>query len=157
VVEADPPSASCRAAVAKRHDSPRQAIFDGSGRAVVVTDSDPCGLVIDNVYFKRDDAAIRQPEIVDEVAGMLSCLDQVEHVRFRLDIVGHTSADERDRQALGLARAHAVERYMTACGVPLLGIQARAADAAGSPAAESESELERDRRVEFLIIRRETR
>ena len=148
--QAGAPSPSCRAAVAKRYTSGNQDYIDPSGRHVVVTESDPCGLVVQPVYFVRDTAVFQQP-IVDELAGMLSCFDQVEHLRLRIAIVGYAAADEHDREALATARARAVARYLGACGVPGLGFTTEIVTSAPAHGVD-----DRDRRVDFLITERRT-
>jgi outer membrane protein OmpA-like peptidoglycan-associated protein len=60
---------------------------------------------------------------------MLACIEQTEHLVFRLELIGHASGDERDPEELALARARALERYFTACGVPVLGLSAVSAGA----------------------------
>jgi outer membrane protein OmpA-like peptidoglycan-associated protein len=153
---ADPASPSCRAVVDKRYESANEEHVDSAGRKVIVTESDPCGLVIDMIYFDTGSVAFRV-DVADEVAGMLSCLAQVEHVRFRLEIVGHASSDEQDPEALGLARARAVERYLRACGVDA-ELVARS-EGERRPLDRRPSELARakNRRVEFLIAGRDKR
>ena len=149
-----PPTAQCRELVARTYDPPTKEYVDPTGRKVVVTTSDQCGLVIDMIYFQRESNAFR-PDVADEVAGMLSCLAQTEHLRVRLDVIGHASSDERDPEAIGLERARAVERYLRACGAPVLGLTARsAADREPIDRRSTEDARARNRRVEFHIVER---
>jgi outer membrane protein OmpA-like peptidoglycan-associated protein len=147
-----PPTEQCRALVARTYDPPTKEYVDATGRKVVVTTSDQCGLVIDMIYFQRESIAFR-PDIADEVAGMLSCLAQTEHTRMRLDVIGHASSDERDPEAIGLERARAVERYLRACGAPVLGLAARSAgDREPIDRRSTEEARAHNRRVEFQIV-----
>ena len=130
---------SCRAAVTKHYDSG----VERHGN-VIVTTSDVCGLVIQPIFFTRDATSFPVAQ-ADELAGMLACLDQTEHLRMRIQLTGHAGRDERDPLALAQARAEAVQRYFEACGVPALGWSA-VGDAPGSG--------ERDRRVDPLIVER---
>ena len=123
---------------------------------MIVTESDPCGLAIDMIYFETGSVAFRV-EIADEVAGMLSCLAQVEHVHFRLEIVGHASSDEQDPEALGLARAREVERYLRACGVPADLVARSEGDRRPLDRRQSDLARAKNRRVEFQIARRDKR
>ncbi len=148
------PTEQCRELVARTYDPPTKEYVDAAGRKVVVTTSDQCGLVIDMIYFQRESIAFR-PDIADEVAGMLSCLAQTEHGRMRLDVIGHASSDERDPEAIGLERARAVERYLRACGAPVLGLAARSAgDREPLDRRSTEDARAHNRRVEFHIVER---
>ena len=149
-----PPTAQCRELVARTYDPPTKEYVDATGRKVVVTTSDQCGLVIDMIYFQRESIAFR-PDTADEVAGMLSCLAQTEHVRIALDVIGHASSDERDPDAIGLERARAVERYLRACGAPVLGLATRSGgDREPIDRRSTEDARARNRRVEFHIVER---
>ena len=150
----DPPTEQCRQLVARTYDPPTKEYVDATGRKIVVTTSDQCGLVIDMIYFQRESVAFR-PDTADEVAGMLSCLAQTEQVRVRLDVIGHASSDERDPEAIGLERARAVERYLRACGAPVLGLVARSAgDREPIDRRSTEEARAHNRRVEFQIVER---
>jgi outer membrane protein OmpA-like peptidoglycan-associated protein len=149
-------SASCRAAVEKKYDDGRDEHVDPkTGGMVVVTTSDPCGLIIEPVQFERDSVRF-STRSADAVAGMLACLHQTEQSLFRFELIGHASGDERDPEQLGLARARALADYLTACGVPMLGKITPTSAGNRDPVDRSgtEQSLTRNRRVDFLIVER---
>jgi outer membrane protein OmpA-like peptidoglycan-associated protein len=80
----------------------------GRGK-VVITDSDPCGLIIDAIYFDANSAALaaRETPVIDGIATMLRCLEST-HEAGRWQILGSTAPGERDRDHLRRARAQTV-------------------------------------------------
>lgn len=135
---------SCRAVVTKHYDNGEKRQTDPiTGRTFVVTESDVCGLVIMPIYFERGSATFKA-EDVDSFAGTLACMAQTEHTLLAIEITGHTARGEPDE--LALKRADAVVRYLTACGVPSLGLTA-----AESPEHQTD---ERASRVDYRITKR---
>jgi outer membrane protein OmpA-like peptidoglycan-associated protein len=147
----DTPSPACRAAVTRRYPPGRTEYVGSGGQRVVFTTSDQCGLVIQPVYFARETTTFQQP-IVDELAGMLACRDQIEHSRLEIAVIGYTSSDEHDREALAVARSKAVIRYLVACGAPSAGFDIEVGSGTSRPDPTATNADDRDRRVDFVVI-----
>lgn len=89
----------------------------GKGR-VVVTDSDPCGLVVDTIYFaeRSSELAPAQAPVVDGTAEMFRCVARIGEVK-RWRVVGGADAGERDGERLARERAQTVIAALVARGV----------------------------------------
>ncbi len=147
--EAAPPDAGAAAL-----DPP--APGDAPGKVVVVTTSDECGLILDQVYFAPNEASPlgHQRPVLDETAEMFRCFRRTGVIR-KWQVVGHADATERDPLALSLARARTVAAALVARGVAAASLHidgygaARPQDRRGTPAA-----LAKNRRVSFFVLER---
>lgn len=151
---AAPDVTSCRALVTKEYDDGHDEYVDPSGKKIVVTTTDVCGLVMEPIFFKRNSAQV-MPQSADPVASMLACLAQTEGTKFAFELTGHATPDEPNPDGLALARAQAVEQYFTACGVPVLRMTSLS-EGVRKPNVRDDPERQRaaSRRVELLITER---
>jgi outer membrane protein OmpA-like peptidoglycan-associated protein len=72
-----------------------------------------------------------------------------------MEVEGYADAGELQPEALGLARATAIMAALVAEGVPMYRLQAGSLGAT-QPLDKSAQHAERNRRIEFLIIRRDS-
>ncbi|HEU0036428.1 MAG TPA: OmpA family protein [Kofleriaceae bacterium] len=123
---------------------------------VIVTESDPCGLVMDQLYF-RDGATTLEPAqlaVLAETATMIRCFVDRHEIR-RFEVQGHADVRERDPQRLSEQRARAVMQGLIDRGVPPLALTAAGygarepLDRTGTAAARA-----KNRRVAFVVVER---
>ncbi len=130
---------------------------DAPGK-VVVTESDECGFLLDQVYFEPDSSTLRahQLPIVDETASMFRCFLRTGEIT-RWQVVGNADAAERDPAKLSLARARVVADALVARGVGATSLDVTGAgttqpmDRRRTPSARA-----KNRRVFFLVLERKT-
>src|SRR5262249_43383561 len=90
---------------------------DARGK-IIITTSDECGLVLDQVYFERNATGLRanQRWVLDATAEMFRCFLRTGDIT-RWQVIGNADATERDPEALALARARTVANALIARGV----------------------------------------
>ena len=128
---------------------------DAEHGRVIVTVSDPCGLVMDQLYFAEGSAQLApaQTPAVDTTADMLRCFAKIGEIS-RWQVIGNADATERDGERLARDRAQTVIDALVARGVSrnsLDGVGVGATD----PADERRTPDARakNRRVELMPIR----
>lgn len=128
---------------------------DGGGK-VVITVSDECGFILDQIYFEHNAAGLSpaQRPAVDETADIFRCFLRTGEIT-KWQVVGNADATEQDPAALSLSRARTVAASLVARGVAaatldISGIGAtQPQDPHGTPEARA-----KNRRVFFLVLKR---
>lgn len=118
---------------------------------VVVTSS--CGFtILEPVHFHPESAQLTPERLatVDEIAKLIVRLQSDQIVAF--EIVGHADFAERDPHGVALARARTVAAALYARGVR--DIEGVRSGGATGPRTTDAFERARNRRVDFLIVRR---
>ncbi|MBA3501083.1 MAG: OmpA family protein [Myxococcota bacterium] len=130
---------------------------DASTRGrVVVTSSDGCGFVLDQIYFAPGSSEIQthQRPAADGVAALLVCALEDSGIT-KLEVQGHADDKERDPKRLSEERAVSIANFLTSKGVPpailvVVGYgNTFPVDRRKTPAARA-----KNRRVAFLILDR---
>lgn len=160
---APPGDASVAEPAADAAAAPRDALATAllppdaaSGPVVIVTESDPCGLVMDKVYFAPGSSEIQphQRQAADEMATMLVCMLKDTSIT-KLEVGGHADDTERDPQRISEERAVRIANLLVAKGLPARILKvvgygnAQPIDRRKTAAARA-----KNRRVEFLILER---
>jgi outer membrane protein OmpA-like peptidoglycan-associated protein len=107
--------------------------------------------ILDKIYFAsaRADVQARSLPILDATVAVLQGNPQLTSI----EIQGHS--DDREQPRIALARAEAVQRYLTRKGVAAARLVVNAYGASRPVCQERDERCrERNRRVEFLILRR---
>ncbi len=124
---------------------------------VVVTTSDECGLVLETIYFPAGSAmpSPASAPIIDHTAAFLLCLRK-QGTKLVLEVGGH--ADDREPDALTLtdSRASVIKNELVKRGVPAEALlpQGYGASQPRDQGKTAEARA-RNRRVEFLVLRRQ--
>jgi len=111
-----------------------------------------CDCWFNQVYFAASSALIQdhQRRGIDDNLG---CLRGCGGHRQLIELVGHADDVERDPEALGLARALAVQRYFVARGFPEARVRVRSlGNRRPARPGKSASHRESNRRVELLVL-----
>lgn len=126
---------------------------------VIVTTSDPCGLIVQPVYFAQSSPTPLSNDAVDAIADMLICLDKESGLLLRLAIQAHADPSETDPDELTARRAQTVATMLVARKMPTLGPLELEPFGAQQPRDTSGTAEGRalNRRVDFLIVGRKTR
>jgi outer membrane protein OmpA-like peptidoglycan-associated protein len=154
-----PPAQEERAAIAEPKAPPLDAapldapIDIDDYRRITITDTDRCGLFVDQIYFTRGSPVLRRQQgpILDATATMFRCLRE-DCTTLQIEVSGHTSITEPTPDKLSLDRATAVRDALVARGVTptILTVKANGArepiDARPSAMA-----FAKNQRVEFRV------
>ena len=111
-----------------------------------------CDCWFNQVYFAAS-SALTQDHQRRGIEDNIGCLRGCGRHRQLIELVGHTDDQERDPDALGLARAVAVKRFFAARGFPEARIQVRSLGVR-RPArpGQSATDREHNRRVELRVL-----
>jgi outer membrane protein OmpA-like peptidoglycan-associated protein len=127
-----------------------------TGVRVIVTESDPCGFIMDRFYFTEGSSQIQpqQLPVANEMAEMISCMLKDSGVT-KIEVQGHADDKERDPVRISEERAVYIANLLISKGVPakllkVVGYGSKLPlDRKRTAAARA-----KNRRVDFLILER---
>jgi len=122
--------------------------------AVVVTVSDPCGFLVNQIYFAKDRASLgeRQNSFIVAMAANFECLRR-ECQSLHIEVAGHASIDEVGPGNLSMERSIAVQEALEARGVAP-GVLWSHGYGAEAPVDSQHTTVvsEENQRVEFSVV-----
>lgn len=124
---------------------------------VVVTTSDPCGLVLDQVFFPFGSAmpGPSSSAVLDANAAFLVCLEK-EGDQLVLEVSGHTDDREPDALTLSESRASVIRNELIRRGVNPAWLTTQGyGPAQPIDRAKTERARAKNRRVELLVLKRQ--
>lgn len=139
------------------HDAPATTLIPADAApTVIVTQSDPCGFILDMVYFPSGSSAISKPSepIVNATAEMFTCFVKLGEISL-FEVGGHADDTETNAERLSQERAVTIANALIARGVPATALTA-VGYGASQPLDRKNTAAARakNRRVQFLVLRR---
>lgn len=107
-------------------------------------------VILDRIYFARGQSRVdANSPVVNAVVATMNGNPQIELV----GVIGYTAANERNREALGLARATAVRDVLVGLGVAATRLEVRASLADSSLNSSAARDGSVSRRAGFQVVR----
>ncbi|MFT3700679.1 MAG: OmpA family protein [Kofleriaceae bacterium] len=121
---------------------------------VIITESDPCGFILDIVYFpfRSPTTAAHQKAVLDATADMLVCFEKIGTRNF-YEIQGHADSLEPNALDLSDVRAAYVRDELVKRGVPPIALRVQGYGATQpQDKRNTEEGRAKNRRVQFLVL-----